>query len=98
MVMCLFGLFLPGGCSPVFATKQANKNHTTDCQHGEFHPDCSKIDSCKQLAKLCNKQCLVSLVIVEETVQDITMHLSVLEELEILGGILVSQIPVEIGY
>lgn len=50
MVSCLFALFFPGVYSPIFTTKQANKNLTTECQHGKYHPDCLKIDSCKQLA------------------------------------------------
>lgn len=42
---------------------------------------------------------MVSLAIVEETVQHITVHLSIVEELmKMLGGIVVSLIPVEIGY
>lgn len=95
---CL-GFFLPGDCSPIFATKQANKNLTTKCQLGKYHPNCLKIDSCKQLANLCNEKCLVSLAIEEETVQHITLCLSLLEELmKMLGGIVVPLIPVEIGY
>lgn len=92
------GFFLSGHCSPIFATKQANKNVTTECLHGKYHPDCLKIDSCKEPANLCNER-LVSLAIVEGTVQHITLCLSVLEKLlKMLGGILVSLIPEEIGY
>lgn len=83
----------------LYHKKQANKNIPTECQLGKYHLDCLKIDSHKQLANLCNEQCLVSLAIVEETVQHIIMQLSILEELmKMLGGILVSLIPVEIGY
>lgn len=94
--MCL-GFFFPGDCSSIFNTKEPNKNLKTERQHGKYHPDCLKIDSCKQLANLCNEQCLVSLAIVEETVQHITMLLSILEELmHMLGGILVSLMPVKL--
>lgn len=64
----------------------------------EVSSSCLKTDSCKQLANLYNEQCLVSLATMEETVQDITMQLPILEELKILGRILDSQTPMEIGY
>lgn len=92
---CL-GFFSPGDGSPILPQNK-HKNLTKECQHGKYHPDCLKIDGYKQLANLCNEQCLVSFAIVEESVQHLTMHLSILEELmNMLGGIVVSLIPVEI--
>lgn len=58
--------------------KRINKNLKIEYQHGKYQPDCLKIDSCKQLEiSFCNEQCLISLPILEETIQHITMYLSI---------------------
>lgn len=95
----LLPLFFPGVCSSICSTKkQINKNLQTECQCGKYHPDCLKTDGCKKLGiSLCNERCLLSLTIVKEIVQDITMYLSIsLHLMKMLGEIMVSLILVEV--